>query len=163
MSKDIHPYRIQVPDADLDDLRRRLRATRWPDPEPVDDWSQGIPLAYLKEVCATWADDYDWRKTEARFNAYDQFKAEIDGVGIHFLHVRSKHVEAYPLIVTHGWPGSIVEFLEVIGPLTIPPPTAARRRTPSTSSCRRCPASASPASRRSPAGRWRRSPTPGPS
>ncbi len=120
MSQDVQPFQIRIPDADLEDLRRRLRATRWPDPEPVDDWSQGIPLAYLQDVCGTWAGDYDWRATEARLNAFDQYKTEIDGVGIHFLHVRSPHTEAYPLIMTHGWPGSIIEFLEVIAPLTDP-------------------------------------------
>ncbi len=120
MVHDIKPDPIRVPDAELDDLRWRLRATRWPDPEPVDDWSQGIPLAYVQEVCSTWADDYDWRKNESRLNALGPHKTEIDGVDIHFLHVRSSHTEAYPLLITHGWPGSVVEFLEVIAPLTDP-------------------------------------------
>jgi pimeloyl-ACP methyl ester carboxylesterase len=116
----LEPYRIQIADAQLDDLRRRLRATRWPNQEAVPDWTQGVPLAYVKEVCAYWADRYDWRKTEARLNAIPQWKTTIDGVGIHFLHVESKHQNALPLVLTHGWPGSIVEFLKVIGPLSDP-------------------------------------------
>ena len=116
----IEPYRIEVPEVELDDLRRRLRATRWPNQEVVGDWTQGVPLAYVKEVCAYWADRYDWRKLEARLNAIPQGKTTIDGVGIHFLHVESKHENAMPLVLTHGWPGSIVEFLKVIGPLSDP-------------------------------------------
>jgi epoxide hydrolase len=111
---------IDVPQAELDDLSTRLRATRWPEPETVDDWSQGVPLDYVRELCRYWADDYDWRATEARLNALPQFRTEIDGLGIHFLHVRSPHPEALPLVITHGWPGSIVEFLDVIGPLSDP-------------------------------------------
>lgn len=117
----IQPFRVHVGDEVLDDLRRRLRATRWPDAETVDDWSQGIPLAYVQEVCAYWSEKYDWRKGEARINAFPQFRTEIDGVGIHFLHARSPHEKALPLVITHGWPGSVVEFLKVIGPLTDPP------------------------------------------
>jgi pimeloyl-ACP methyl ester carboxylesterase len=121
VSDAVTPFRIAASDAQLDDLRRRLRATRWPEREAVDDWSQGAPLAYVQEVCAYWAEKYDWRKREARINAFPQFKTPIDGLGIHFLHVRSPHPNALPLLITHGWPGSIVEFLEVIGPLTDPP------------------------------------------
>ena len=110
-------FRIEVPQAELDDLRDRLRRTRWPERETVDDWSQGVPLAYVKELCEYWASEYDWRATEARLNALPQFRAEIDGLGIHFVHVRSGRPDAIPLVLTHGWPGSIVEFLEVIGPL----------------------------------------------
>jgi epoxide hydrolase len=113
-------FRIAVADAELDDLRARLRATRWPEREAVDDWSQGVPLDYLKELCRHWAEDYDWRATERRLNALPQFRTTIDGLGIHFLHVRSPHSDALPLVMTHGWPGSIVEFLGVIGPLTDP-------------------------------------------
>ena len=113
-------FRVNVPDEELDDLRRRLVSTRWPERETVDDWSQGVPLAYLRELCRYWAEEYDWRATEARINALPQFRTEIDGIGVHFLHVRSPHPEALPLIVTHGWPGSIVEFLKVIGPLADP-------------------------------------------
>jgi pimeloyl-ACP methyl ester carboxylesterase len=120
MSPAITPFRIAATDAQLDDLRRRLQATRWPEAETVDDWSQGIPLAYLRDVCAYWAEKYDWRAREARLNAFPQFKTAIDDVGIHFLHVRSPHEDALPLVITHGWPGSVVEFHKVIGPLTDP-------------------------------------------
>jgi epoxide hydrolase len=116
----VEPFRIDAPDAELDDLSGRLNATRWPERETVDDWSQGVPLEYVKELCAYWAAGYDWRSTEARLNALPQFRADIDGLGIHFLHVRSRHPDALPLVMTHGWPGSIVEFLKVIGPLTDP-------------------------------------------
>jgi len=116
----IRPFQIQTTDVELDDLRRRLRATRWPEKETVDDWTQGIPLSYVQEVCAYWAEKYDWRATEKRLNAFPQFITEIDGLDIHFIHVRSPHAEAKPLIITHGWPGSIVEFHKVIGPLTEP-------------------------------------------
>jgi pimeloyl-ACP methyl ester carboxylesterase len=114
------PFRIDVPDADLAELTDRVRRTRWSDAEPVDDWSQGVPLAYLRELCEYWATDYDWRATERRLNAIPQFRTEIDGVGIHFLHVRSPHPDALPLVLTHGWPGSVLEFEKVIGPLTEP-------------------------------------------
>jgi pimeloyl-ACP methyl ester carboxylesterase len=116
----IQPFEIHVSDDALDDLRRRLGATRWPDRETVDDWSQGIPLAYVQEVCAYWRDTYHWRRREARINAFPQFRTTLDGVGVHFLHVRSRHEHALPLVMTHGWPGSIVEFLKVIRPLTDP-------------------------------------------
>jgi pimeloyl-ACP methyl ester carboxylesterase len=117
----VEPFRIEVPEADLADLRERLRRTRWPEPATVDDWSQGVPLGYLRELCDHWAERYDWRATEARLNALAQFRTQIDGLGIHFLHVRSPHPDAFPIVLTHGWPGSIVEFLKVIGPLTDPP------------------------------------------
>jgi pimeloyl-ACP methyl ester carboxylesterase len=116
----IEPFQIRASDAQLDDLRRRLRATRWPERECVDDWSQGIPLAYVQDVCAYWAEKYDWRAREARLNRFPQFRTQIDGLGIHFLHVRSKHADALPLVISHGWPGSIVEFHKVIEPLTDP-------------------------------------------
>jgi len=114
------PFHIDVPDAELADLRDRLLRTRWPDAEPVDDWSQGVPLAYLRDLCEYWATQYDWRRTERRLNALPQFRTEIDGVGIHFLHVRSPHANALPLVLTHGWPGSVLEFEKAIGPLTEP-------------------------------------------
>src|SRR5262245_59937730 len=120
MVSGITPFRIQVPDVELDDLRARLRNTRWPEREPVQDWSQGVPLAYLQEVCREWADGYDWRASEARLNRTPQFRVDIDGLGIHFVHVRSPHDDALPLVITHGWPGSFVEFLKIIGPLTDP-------------------------------------------
>jgi epoxide hydrolase len=118
MSDEITAFRIDVPEAELRDLRERLRHTRWPERET--DPSQGVPLAYVRELCAYWAEEYDWGATEARLNALPQFRAEIDGLGIHFLHVRSPHPQALPLVLTHGWPGSIVEFLEAIGPLSDP-------------------------------------------
>jgi len=120
MSDAVQPFRIAASDDALEDLRRRLRATRWPEKEAVDDWSQGIPLAYVQDVCAYWAEKYDWRAREARLNRFPQFRTELDGLGIHFVHVRSKHPEALPLVVTHGWPGSIAEFQKVIEPLADP-------------------------------------------
>jgi pimeloyl-ACP methyl ester carboxylesterase len=117
---DTNPFRIAVPDDDLDDLQRRLAGTRWPEPECVDDWSQGIPLEYTRELAAYWADGYDWRAREALLNRFDQFTTDIDGLDIHFIHQRSPHDDAFPLIITHGWPGSIVEFHKVIEPLTDP-------------------------------------------
>lgn len=120
MSEEIRPFSIDVPDEVLDDLRRRLHATRWPDAELVDDWSQGIRLAYVRELCRYWADEYDWRAREAALNRFDQFVTEIDGVDIHLVHQRSPNPDAIPLLITHGWPGSIVEFHKVIEPLTDP-------------------------------------------
>ena len=120
MSDEIVPFRIDIPDADLDDLRQRLRQTRWPDPETVDDWSQGIPLAYVRELCGYWLERYDWRASEASLNRFPQFRTEIDGVDLHFVHARSPEEGALPLVITHGWPGSIVEFHKVIEPLADP-------------------------------------------
>ncbi len=114
------PFRIDIPDAELTDLRDRLRRTRWPDEEPVADWSQGVPLAYLRELCTYWMEEYDWRATERRLNALPQFHADVDGLGIHLIHVRSPHEDALPLVLTHGWPGSVLEFEKVIRPLTEP-------------------------------------------
>src|SRR5215467_9284499 len=102
MGDEVRPFKICVNDAVLDDLKRRLRATRLPEKETVDDWSQGVPLAYVKDVCRYWAEEYDWRKTEARINALLQFRTEVDGLGIHFLHVRSPHQGALLLVMTHG-------------------------------------------------------------
>jgi epoxide hydrolase len=119
-SDELLAFRIEIEEAELRDLRKRLERTRWPEAETVDDWSQGVPLAYLRDLCGYWADGYDWRAAEARLNALPQFRTTIDGLGIHFLHVRSPHADALPLVITHGWPGSIVEFLKVIGPLTDP-------------------------------------------
>ena len=116
----IRPFRIEFPEEELADLRRRVAATRWPDRETVTDPSQGVQLATIQELARYWQTDYDWRKIEAKLNALPQFITEIDGLDIHFIHVRSKHENALPLIVTHGWPGSIIEQLKIIDPLTNP-------------------------------------------
>jgi pimeloyl-ACP methyl ester carboxylesterase len=116
----MRPFRVNVPEAELTELRRRIQATRFPDRETVADFSQGVPAATIEKLARYWASDYDWRKVEAQLNAYPQFITEIDGLDIHFIHARSKHENALPLIVTHGWPGSIVEQLKIIEPLTNP-------------------------------------------
>jgi pimeloyl-ACP methyl ester carboxylesterase len=120
MSEEIRPFKIHIDDAELADLKRRLRATRWPDAQTAGGWGQGIPLDYVQKVCDYWAHEYDWRKTEARLNALPQFQTDLDGVSIHFLHIRSRHDDALPLVLTHGWPGSIIEFLKIIPALTDP-------------------------------------------
>jgi len=116
----IRPFRVQVSQADIDDLRRRLQQTRWPEKETVPDQSQGVPLATIQDLARYWADDYDFGRVERRLNAVRQFLTEIDGLDIHFIHVKSPHPNALPLIITHGWPGSIIEMLNVIGPLSDP-------------------------------------------
>ncbi|MEX3948492.1 epoxide hydrolase family protein [Paraburkholderia sp. EG287B] len=116
----IRPLRVHVPEAQLVDLRRRIKATRWPDKETVNDDSQGVPLAMMQEVARHWSTDYDWRRCEAKLNALPNYMTEIDGLDIHFIHVRSKHENAMPLIVTHGWPGSVIEQFRIIDPLTNP-------------------------------------------
>jgi pimeloyl-ACP methyl ester carboxylesterase len=116
----VRPFRVEVSQASLDDLRKRVLATRWPTKELVEDRSQGVQLATLKELARYWTTEYDWRNCEARLNALPQIRTEIDGVDIHLIHVRSKHENALPLIMTHGWPGSVLELLETIGPLTDP-------------------------------------------
>ena len=116
----IHPFRVEIPQADLDDLHDRLARTRWPDELPGVGWSRGVPLGYLQELAGYWRDGYDWRGQEARLNQLPQFTTEIDGQRIHFLHVRSPEADALPVIVTHGYPGSVVEFLDLVGPLTDP-------------------------------------------
>ncbi|MEU2056778.1 epoxide hydrolase family protein [Streptomyces bungoensis] len=116
----MYPFRIDIPQAQLDDLHRRLDATRWPDELPGVGWDRGVPLSYLKELVAYWRTSFDWRAAEAQLNAYPQFIEEIDGADVHFLHVRSPEPDATPLLLTHGWPGSVAEFLDVIGPLTDP-------------------------------------------
>ncbi|WP_454195079.1 epoxide hydrolase family protein [Nocardia sp. Marseille-Q1738] len=120
MSNDIHPFRIDVPQQQLDDLHSRLDATRWPTPLPGDGWDTGTPTAWLRELVEYWRAEYDWRAAEQQLNAYPQYTTRIDGQTIHFLHVRSPEADALPLLMTHGWPGSVVEFLDVIGPLTDP-------------------------------------------
>ena len=121
MSEAITPFRLSVPEAELTDLRARLDRTRWPEKETVGDWSQGSPLERVQALCAYWRTSYDWRRCEARLNALGQFRTHIDGLDIHFMHVASPHPRAMPLLITHGWPGSVIEFLKVIGPLTDPP------------------------------------------
>ncbi len=116
----IRPFRFEASEADLVDLRRRIEATRWPEKETVTDSSQGVQLATMQKLARYWATDYDWRKCETRLNALPHFVTEIDGLDIHFIHVRSKHENALPLIVTHGWPGSILEQLKIVDPLTNP-------------------------------------------
>src|SRR6201981_3025390 len=117
---DIRPFRVDMPDEAIADLRRRIAATRWPSRELVADRSQGVQLVTNQELARYWTTEYDWRKCEAKLNALPQFTTEIDGVDIHFIHVQSKHENALPLIMTHGWPGSVIELLETMGPLTDP-------------------------------------------
>ncbi len=117
---DVREFRVEIDGASVDDLKRRLEATRWPDAETPDDWSQGIPLAYVQEVCAYWANDYDFNAWAERLNRWPQSITELDGLDIHFIHARSEHEDALPLIITHGWPGSVVEFHKVVEPLTHP-------------------------------------------
>src|SRR4051812_37358224 len=116
----IRPFRISIPETQLAEMKRRIAATQWPEKETVADESQGVPLATMQELAHYWATDYDWRKVEARLNALPQFITNIDGLDIHFIHVRSKEKNAMPLIISHGWPGSIIEQMKVIGPLTDP-------------------------------------------
>jgi len=117
---EIRPFHLEIPEEELAEMRRRIAATRWPSKELVSDRSQGVQLATLQELARYWMTDYDWRKAEAKLNALPQFTTEIDGVDIHFIHARSPHADALPLIMTHGWPGSVIELLEVVGPLTDP-------------------------------------------
>ena len=117
---EIRPFRVNVPDAELTDLNRRIKATRWPEPETVKDDTQGVQLATMQKLARYWATDYDWRKVEAKINAVPNFITNIDGLDIHFIHVKSKEKNALPMIITHGWPGSIIEQMKIIGPLTDP-------------------------------------------
>jgi epoxide hydrolase len=119
-TEDITPFEVHVPQAALDDLKKRLASARWPDKEPVADWSQGVPLAKAQALVEYWRNHYDWRRFETRVNAFPQYRTRIDGLGIHFIHVQSLHPNALPIIFTHGWPGSFVEFMEIIGPLSDP-------------------------------------------
>ena len=120
IANEVRSFQIEIPEEQIDDLRRRIAAPRWPTKELVEDRSQGVQLATMRELARYWTTEYDWRKCEARLNALPQYTTEIDGVDIHFIHVRSPHEDALPLIMTHGWPGSVVELLETVGPLTDP-------------------------------------------
>ena len=120
MTEAIEPFHLAIPQAELDDLRERLARTRWPERETVNDWSQGAPLEKVKALCDYWRTSYDWRRCETMLNGLGQYKTTIDGLGIHFLHIRSPEPNALPMIMTHGWPGSVIEFMKVIGPLTDP-------------------------------------------
>jgi Epoxide hydrolase N terminus len=137
----IEPFDVNVADEDLEDLRQRLARARWPSPAPEPGWEQGTDLAYLRELVRYWLEGFDWRAQERRLNRLDHFLTEIDGQRIHFVHARSRHPDALPLVLSHGWPGSVVEFLDIFGPLTDHPILP----TPSTSWPRRCPATGFPA------------------
>ena len=113
MDRAIKPFRVDIPQSQLDDLKARLANTRWPDAETVDDWSQGAPLNAVKSLCKYWQHSYDWRRCEQELNTHPQFTTEIDGLDIHFLHIRSPHDNALPMLMTHGWPGSVLEFMPV--------------------------------------------------
>src|SRR5437879_8064781 len=117
---EIRPFRVSIPEEELVELRRRVAATRWPERETVADESQGVQLATMQELVRYWGTEYDFRRFEARLNALPQFITEIDGLDIHFLHVKSPHKDALPLIITHGWPGSVIEMLNIVGPLSDP-------------------------------------------
>ena len=149
----IEPYRVDVPDAVIVDLRERLERTRFPNQVRGTGWDMGTELGYLRELLDYWRDDFDWLAVEARLNALGNFVTEVDGQRVHFLHVRSPEPDALPVVISHGWPGSVVEFLDVIGPLTDPPRTAATPPTRSTSSRRRCRVTASRGRRPSRGGR----------
>ena len=148
----MRPFHVNVPEADLTDLRRRIKATRWPEKENVADTSQGVPLAPLQDLARYWATDYDWRKGEAKLNALPQFITEIDGLDIHFIHVRSKHNGALPVIISHGWPGSILEQIKLVGPLTDPTAFGGRAEDAFDVVIPSIPVTGSRASRRRPAG-----------
>ena len=113
---DIKPFQVEISDEELDNLKTKLKNTRFPEAETPDDWSQGVPLAYIRELAEYWEKDYDLRRIESRLNTYPQFRTELDGLNIHFLHVRSPEENALPLVMTQGWPGSVIEFLKVIEP-----------------------------------------------
>ena len=162
MAGQVTPFRIEIPDGSLDDLRARLARTRWPERETVDDWSQGMPLSYLQSLCTYWAEQYDWAAREIHLNSFPQFRTEIDGLGIHFVHVRSPNPDALPLVLTHGWPGSIVEFYKVIGPLTDPVAHGGNPADAFHVVCPSCPGSVLATNHPDPAGESSTSPMPGP-
>ena len=153
----VTPFTVDIDQARLDDLARRLADTRWPEAETVDDWSQGIPLAYVQELAAYWADGYDWPARQARMNRFDHFTTELDGLDIHFIHQRSDRDDAFPLVITHGWPGSVWSSTRSSSPWSIHRMVSPR----STWSARPCPATGSRASRPGPGGGWIGSPRPG--
>ena len=151
-TSEIRPFQVSFPEADLADLKARVSATKWPDPETVTDASQGVQLATTQALAQRWATDYDWRRCEAKLNALPQFITEIDGLDIHFIHVRSEHEDALPVIITHGWPGSIIEQLKVIEPLTNPTAHGGNASDAFHVVIPRCRAMVSPGSRRRPGG-----------
>jgi epoxide hydrolase len=120
MPIDVQPYRVHIPEADLVELRTRLARTRWPEAAPVPGWAQGVPLEVVRDLCRYWVDGYQWRATEARLNAVPQYLVSVNGLRVHVLHARSPHPGALPLVLTHGWPGSVLELLDLVGPLTDP-------------------------------------------
>jgi epoxide hydrolase len=119
-TESIEPFRVNIPQAALDDLKRRLAETRWPNAQTVGDWSQGVTLLKARALIEHWHDRYNWRPFETKLNSFPQFRTQIDGLGFHFIHVKSKNADALPILLTHGWPGSVIEFLDIIGPLTDP-------------------------------------------
>ena len=129
----IRPFQVEFPESALADLRKRIKSTAWPDKETVPDESEGVQLATMQNLARYWATDYDWRKVEARLNAVPNFTTEIDGLTIHFIHVKSKHKNALPVIITHGWPGSIIEQMKLIEPLTMAPMSTRQATESSTS------------------------------
>ena len=160
-NESIRPFRFRASDADLADLRRRILATRWPEKEPVADHSQGVPLATMQKLARYWTTEYDWRKLEARLKALPQFITTIDGLDIHFIHIRSKHENALPIIVTHGWPGSITEQLKIVDPLINPTAHGGTASDAFHVVIRRCPDTGFLASRPRPVGDRSASPAPG--
>ena len=149
---DIRPFQVDMPSEAIAELQRRIAATRWPTEDLVADRSQGVQLATMQALARYWAADYDWRRCESKFNALPQFKTEIDGEDVHFIHVTSPHQDALPLIMTHGWPGSVIELLEAVGPLTDPTAHGGNTGDAFTWCCPRCRATGSRPSRRSSAG-----------
>src|SRR6478609_7496154 len=150
--EEVRPFSVDIPEEQIEDLRRRIAATRLPSKELVPDRSQGVQLETIQELARYWATDYEWRRCEARLNALPQFKTEIEGVDVHFIQVKSPHENALPLIMTHGWPGSVIELLETVGPLSDPTAHGGSAETRSTSSCRPFPGTASRPSRSRSAG-----------
>jgi hypothetical protein len=135
----IRPFKIDVDEATIVDLNLRLDRTRWPDQIEETGWEYGVDVSYMKELVAYWRTEYDWRQNERVLNEFPQFKTQIDGINLHFLHVRSPHTDAQPLVLVHGWPGSVFEFYKIIPMLTEPEKHGGRRKTPSMSSVHRCP------------------------